>query len=233
MLVALVADNWVTVTSTTPAVPAGDVAVIRLALLYVTLVAGVVPNLTVAPETKLVPVITMLVPPAAGPNVGAMPVTVGASPVPVRGTLCVVVVAVSELSVAVSEPEMLPPTVGVKLMNSLHVPGASVPAPPPEATCGQVEVPLSVKFVEMLGLVPMLGAGKVRLALPTFCSSTVWGLSLLVAPATVVAKARLGGVASGIWFTVWLYESTTKTLPAPSTATLTGLSKPLPSVRMV
>jgi hypothetical protein len=79
MLVALVPPGVVTVTSTVPAVPVGDVAVIELALFTVTPVAAVVPNLTVAPETNPDPVIVTLVPPATGPAEGLTDVTVGAA----------------------------------------------------------------------------------------------------------------------------------------------------------
>ena len=77
-LVALVPSAVTTVISTTPADPAGEVAVIWLAELTVKLVAFVLPNLTAVAPVKLVPVMVMLVPPAVGPFVGDMPVTVGA-----------------------------------------------------------------------------------------------------------------------------------------------------------
>jgi hypothetical protein len=67
----------VTVTVTTPAVPAGDVAVILVLLATTTLVAAVPPNVTVAPEAKFVPVIVTDVPPPAGPVLGATLVMVG------------------------------------------------------------------------------------------------------------------------------------------------------------
>ena len=68
----------VTVTSTVP-LPAGDVAVIEVALLITTEAAAVLPNLTVEAPVKLVPVIVTLVPPVVGPLVGEIDVTVGAS----------------------------------------------------------------------------------------------------------------------------------------------------------
>ena len=52
MPVALVPPAVVTVTSTVPALPAGAVDVIDPELTTVTLVAGLAPNATVAPETK-------------------------------------------------------------------------------------------------------------------------------------------------------------------------------------
>ena len=51
---------------------------IDVALTTVTLPADVPPNFTVAPDRNPVPVIVTAVPPAAGPELGAMPVTVGA-----------------------------------------------------------------------------------------------------------------------------------------------------------
>ena len=68
----------VTVTVTAPALPAGVVAVIDVALTTTTLVAAVLPNFTVAPVAKFVPVIVTAVPPATGPVFGDTLLTVGA-----------------------------------------------------------------------------------------------------------------------------------------------------------
>jgi hypothetical protein len=67
----------VTVTVTAPAVPAGVVAVIDVLLTTTTLVAAVLPNVTVAPVAKLVPVMVTEVPPVVGPVFGLTLVTVG------------------------------------------------------------------------------------------------------------------------------------------------------------
>lgn len=67
----------VTVTSTAP-VPAGEVAVIEVAELTVKLVALAAPNFTAVAPVRFVPVMVTVVPPAAGPDVGAIDVTVGA-----------------------------------------------------------------------------------------------------------------------------------------------------------
>ncbi len=64
-----------TVTSTVP-VPAGDVAVIDVALFTVN-VAAVAPNFTAVAPVKLVPVTLTLVPPVVAPDDGLNPVTVG------------------------------------------------------------------------------------------------------------------------------------------------------------
>ena len=68
----------VTTRSTAPAAWAGAVAMIDVLLTAVTPVAAVPPRLTVAPETKLVPVMVTAVPPAIGPLAGATEATVGA-----------------------------------------------------------------------------------------------------------------------------------------------------------
>ena len=67
----------VTVTSIVPVLPAGETAVKLVEELKVTLNAADVPNLTVAPETKLVPVIVTEVLPVVGPEFGETAVTVG------------------------------------------------------------------------------------------------------------------------------------------------------------
>jgi hypothetical protein len=69
----------VTVTVTAPALPAGVVAVIDVALTTTTLLAAALPNVTVAPATKFVPVIVTAVPPAVDPLFGLTLVTVGAT----------------------------------------------------------------------------------------------------------------------------------------------------------
>ena len=65
-----------TVTSTVPA-PAGEVAVIEVAELTVNVAALAAPNLTAVAPVNPVPVIVTGVPPGAGPEVGAIEVTVG------------------------------------------------------------------------------------------------------------------------------------------------------------
>src|SRR5438874_1006639 len=67
--------------STVP-LPGGEAAVIWESLLKVKDVAGVFPKLTAVAPVKLVPEIVTLVPPAAGPEDGLTPVTVGAGGAP-------------------------------------------------------------------------------------------------------------------------------------------------------
>jgi hypothetical protein len=68
----------VTTTFTALAACAAVVAVIDVLLLTTTLVAAVPPRLTVAPDWNPVPVMVTAVPPAAGPELGAIELTVGA-----------------------------------------------------------------------------------------------------------------------------------------------------------
>jgi hypothetical protein len=75
--VALVPPGVVTVTWTVPAMPAGETAEIDVELFTTTPVAALAPKLTVAPETKPVPVIVTDWVPANGPSAGVTPVTVG------------------------------------------------------------------------------------------------------------------------------------------------------------
>jgi hypothetical protein len=66
----------VTVTVTSP-VPIGVFAVMVVVFTTVTLVAAVPPNVTVAPATKLVPVIVTAVPPSGVPPSGLTLLIVG------------------------------------------------------------------------------------------------------------------------------------------------------------
>ena len=68
---------FVTTTSTLPALPAGALAVIDVALTKLTDVADVVPKDTVAPLEKPLPEIETLVPPATGPDEGPTDDTAG------------------------------------------------------------------------------------------------------------------------------------------------------------
>jgi hypothetical protein len=75
--VALVPLEVVTVTSTVPGVPNGDVAVMDVSLFTVNDAAGVEPKLTVEALVNPDPLIATVVPPAVPPLAGATPVTCG------------------------------------------------------------------------------------------------------------------------------------------------------------
>jgi hypothetical protein len=68
----------VTVTSTVPALAAGDTAVIDVPDTTVMLLAGLLPNETVVtPLTNPVPVMVTVVPPTRGPALGLIELSVG------------------------------------------------------------------------------------------------------------------------------------------------------------
>ncbi|CAB5004565.1 unannotated protein [freshwater metagenome] len=69
----------VTVTLAAPATPAGVVAVISVAELTTTLVAGLAPKFTAVAPVKSVPAMVTTVPAASGPLIGLNNVTVGAA----------------------------------------------------------------------------------------------------------------------------------------------------------
>jgi hypothetical protein len=69
----------VTITVTAPALPAGVVAVIVVLFTTTTFVADALPNFTVAPAAKFVPVTVTAVPPEVDPLFGLTLVTVGAA----------------------------------------------------------------------------------------------------------------------------------------------------------
>ena len=73
----LVPTGVVTTTLAVPAVPAGVVAVIEVALTTTTLVAAVPPIVTPVAPVKFVPVIVTACPPAAGPLAALIALTAG------------------------------------------------------------------------------------------------------------------------------------------------------------
>ena len=74
----LVPPGVVTRTLAVPAVPAGVVAVMVVAVTTTTAVAAVPPNVTAVAPVKLVPVMVTDCAPASGPDDGLMDVAVGA-----------------------------------------------------------------------------------------------------------------------------------------------------------
>ena len=77
VLAVLVPPGLVTRTLALPAVPAGTVQVMLVALATLKLLHAVPPTVTAVAPVRLVPVMLMLVPPAVGPALGDTPVTVG------------------------------------------------------------------------------------------------------------------------------------------------------------
>jgi hypothetical protein len=75
--VALVPPAVVRVMSIVPAEDTGDVTTQEVVVQLCTVAENVPNNAVVAPDTKPVPVTVTAVPPAAGPPIGVIPVTVG------------------------------------------------------------------------------------------------------------------------------------------------------------
>ncbi|MNM52521.1 hypothetical protein D3C81_636000 [compost metagenome] len=75
--VALVPPLAVTTTFTTPALPAGEVAVMVVALTTVTAKPLLLPNFSAVTPVKPVPVMVTAVPPLLGPVAGVTAVMVG------------------------------------------------------------------------------------------------------------------------------------------------------------
>jgi len=69
----------VTVTSTVPTLPAGEMAVMDIAELTVKLLAATEPNITDVAPLKLIPRMVTEVPPEVLPLVGEIELTVGAA----------------------------------------------------------------------------------------------------------------------------------------------------------
>ena len=131
-MAALVPLGVVTKTLTAgPAVPAGVVAVILVALTTTTLVAAIPPMVTPVAPVKPVPVMVMLVPPATGPLVGEILVTVGTGTTtlavcPVKAMLFNSTLALLEVEFAVRISSLPSPFTSPKVTEFGLVPVAKV-----------------------------------------------------------------------------------------------------------
>jgi hypothetical protein len=102
-----------TVTSTTPALPAGAVQTTVAELTTTTATAGVDPNFTVVPVTNPVPVTVTRDPPARGPAAGLTPSTTGAG---------------SYVNLSEGDVALVPPPVETVTSTTPEVPGGAVAA---------------------------------------------------------------------------------------------------------
>jgi hypothetical protein len=120
---------------------------------------------------------------------------VSAVPVPETAMLCVAADALSELSVNTTEPLKAPAPVGVKSVLSEHsAPWARLLADELLVSDGQL---LLLSFSNPVGnaaLLPDVGAFIVSDSLPILTTSASLGLSVLVAPAAVVANWNEGAL---------------------------------------
>ena len=105
--------------------------------------------------------------------------------VPLSWIVCVEPGTFAELSVVISEPVTDPLCCGVNVITSVQVPLAGMVTGAEELeSCGHVELGSKLKFCEMLGLVPVNGADRVRGAVPSFssvtvCAALVWPTGVL------------------------------------------------------
>jgi len=111
----------VTVTVTAPALPVGLLAVIVVLFTTAMLEAAVLPNLTVAPEAKLPPVIVTDVPPVVEPLFGDTLLIVGCVLVALALRLTVAVGFVAALLFTVNAPVLEPAAVGTNRTFSVAV----------------------------------------------------------------------------------------------------------------
>ncbi len=195
-VVAEVPPAAITVTSTVP-VPAGLVATICVAVSLV-IVAVALPNFTAVAPDRFVPAIVTDVPPAAGPELGLIPVTAGAGATYVNWStdeVAEVPLAVTTVTSTVPVPTGLVATtcvaVALTIVASL-LPKSTTVAPdrlvPLIVTCVPPEVGPDV------GLIPVtLGAGGSYVNLSV---DDVAEVPLLVTTVTSTAPAPPGLVAT-------------------------------------
>jgi hypothetical protein len=190
----------VTVTGTAPALPAGVVAVICVELTTTTLVAALLPNVTIAPAAKFVPVIVTGVPPATGPLFGDTLDILGTGPVTVANVTICMTQGPAELRVAVA---LLLPAVVTNLSSAMSPSGDVIirdvnPLPAPAVTVAIVFAPK----INSLALVVV--------AEPLFVMAL---LPLAPALASSVVTPRYSRILTSGYAAAWLNVTVTVLLP--------------------
>jgi len=165
---------FVTVTVTAPALPAGVVAVIVVLFTTVTPVAAALPNVTVAPVAKFVPVIVTDVPPPVEPLFGLTPLTVGIGPVIAENVAICITHGPDPVSVAVA---LLLPAVVTTLSSARSLSGVVIiravnPLPAAAFPVPTVFAPKINSFAPVVVAVPLLADALFPLA-PAVTSSVV------------------------------------------------------------
>jgi hypothetical protein len=164
----------VTVTDTAPALPAGVVAVIVVLFTTTTFVAAALPNVTVAPVAKFVPVIVTEVPPAVDPVFGLTLLTVGTGPVTAANVAICITHGPDAVSVAVA---LLLPA-AVTILSSARSKSGEViirevnPVPAAEFPVDTVFAPKISSFATVVVAAPLLADALFPLA-PAVTSSVV------------------------------------------------------------
>ena len=200
---------------------------IAVGLETVTLVAALPPKLTVAPATKLAPVMRTVVPPAVGPPSGVVPLTLGAAtnvypfdriPLSELGFVTVTATApelcdgvIAEMEFAVTTTTLLadaPPNVAVAPLTKF-VPLIMTVVPP-------AANPLA-------GLTPVTVGSVTDVYVNPFAKDPLWVSGFVTA--TVTAPTAFGGVVAVI---VSALTKTTFVPAVPPNATVAPCTKPVP-----
>ena len=221
----------VTVTFTVPAEPAGVVAVIVVLLTTVTPVAALPPRLTVAPATKLVPVIVMAVPPVVEPDAGVTLVTVGAGKTYVKPAVSVPLWLSGLVTVTLAAPAACAGVVAVMVVLFTTVtPVAALPL--------RLTVAPATKLVPVIviGVPPvvrpvfgntLLTVGAVKLYVNAFDSAPLCPPGLVTVTFTVPAEPA--GVVAVI---VVLLTTVTPVAALPPRLTVAPATKLVPVIVM-
>ncbi len=214
----------VTVTSFTPAVPAGVIAVMLVALTTTTLVAETLPTFTLVAPVKLVPVMVIEVPPSVVPDVGETLVMVGS------GVMYVNALESIAVPPAVVTATLLAPAVPAGVFAVTEVLDTATPfvaATPPIVTLlAPVKLVPVMEIVVPPSVVPDVGARLVRVGCGVIYVNNVEAVAvpLGVVTATAFEPAEFAGV-----FAVIIFDDTTTTLVAATPPTVT----PVDPVKLV
>ena len=214
----------VTVTSFTPAVPAGVIAVMLVALTTTTLVAETPPTFTLVAPVKLVPVMVIEVPPSVVPDVGETLVMVGS------GVMYVNALESIAVPPAVVTATLLAPAVpaGVFAVTEvLDTATTFVAATPPTVTLlAPVKLVPVMEIVVPPSVVPDVGVRLVRVGCGVMYVNNVEAVAipLGVVTATAFEPAEFAGVIAVI-----IFDDTTTTLVAATPPTVT----PVDPVKLV
>src|ERR1035438_3861709 len=155
-----------TVTITAPALPAGVVAVICVPLTTTTLLATVLPNVTVAPAAKFAPVIVTAVPPDVVPLFGLTLVTVSAGPDTAANVTICMTHGPEDVSVAVAL--LLP--VALATLSSARSPSGEVitrdvnPFPAAPVVVATISAPKTNSLATVVVAAPLFAAVLLPLA---------------------------------------------------------------------
>ena len=217
----------VTVTSCAPAVPAGVIAVMEVALTTITPVAATPPTFTLVAPVKLVPVMVIEVPPNVVPDVGLTLVMVG------TGTTYVNALLLLAVPPAVVTATLLTPAVPAGVLAVTEVLDTTtmfVAAMPPTVT---LVAPVKLVPVMVMVVAPVVGP-EVGLTLTRVGTGTTYvnALALVAVPLAVVTVTSCApAVPAGVTAVILVALTITTLLAAtPPTVTLVAPVKLVPAM---